>query len=177
MSFADYVGLVVAATPWWAYAVLVLLVVLGVRRLKSRARRPLLAFIAPSAFFVWGLANLASYARAHSAVVGVAVLVGFLGLGWVSARWFTSERIEPLDDGRFLFHSTPEPLATYMAVFIIRFGLEVWTGFVPSAGAVARGMAIAVSALVAGRTMERAFWMISQRRRPVSRSGGPSLQA
>lgn len=165
MTFADYAGLVVAATPWWAYAVLVLLVVLGVRRLKSRARRPLLAFLAPSAFFVWGLFNLASYAQAHSAVVGGAALLGCLGLGWASARAFSSERIEPLDDGRFLFHGTPEPLATYIVVFATRFGLEVWAGFVPSADAVAGGMAIGISALVAGRTAQRAFWMLGARRR------------
>ncbi len=160
MTFVDYVGLVMAATPLWAYAVLALLVVLGGRRLKSRVRSPRLAFIAPAAFFVWGLFNLGAYAETYSALVGGAVLAGCLALGWASARLLSSERIDRLDDGRFLFHGTPEPLVTYMAVFVVRFGLEVWTGFVPSAGALAGGIAIGVSALVAGRTAERAFGMV-----------------
>ena len=168
MTAGDYVGLVLAGTPWWAFAVLALLVFLGVRRLKSRVRGLGLAFAAPVAFGVWGLFNLASYSQDHSPIVGVSTLVLLFAGGWVSTRLCSGEKAELTADGRFLFHGTPEPLITYMAVFAIRFGLEVWEGFVPPAAPLAGGIAIGLSAFVAGRTAQRAFLLFHARRRGVA---------
>lgn len=162
MTAFDYIGLVLSNTPWWAFAILTLLIVLGVRRLKTRVRSLGMAFITPAIFFVWGLSNVAAYSRDHSPLIGSLTLVGGLAAGWLSARLYSSETGELQDDRRFLFRGTPEPLITYMAIFVIRFGLEVWEGFVPAAAATAGGLAISLSALMAGRTTERAFrlWAI-----------------
>lgn len=167
MTLLDYVSLVLAETPWWAFAVLALLVFLGVRRLKTRVRSLGLALAAPVAFLVWGLANVATYSQTHSPLIGGVTLVVLFAAGWVSAGTFSSETAEPTGDGRFLFHGTPEPLITYMTVFVIRFGLEVWQGFEPAVAALAGALAIAVTALVAGRTAKRAFLLIHARRRAV----------
>ena len=51
MTAADYVGLVVAETPWWAFALLALLIFLGVRRLKTRVRDALEIALADVAAF------------------------------------------------------------------------------------------------------------------------------
>ncbi len=168
MTALDYVALVLAETPGWAFAVLGLLVFLGVRRLKSRVRSLGLALVAPVAFLIWGLSNVAAYGQAHSPIVGGATMIALFAAGWASARLFSSETAEPTEDGRFLFHGTPEPLITYMTVFIIRFGLEVWRGFEPAAAALAGGLAIGVTALVAGRTAQRAILVFLARRRPLA---------
>lgn len=165
MTAGDYVGLVVAGTPWWALALLALLVFLGVRRLKSRVRGLASAFAAPAVFGVWGLFNVAAYSRDHSLIVGVSALVLMFAAGVVSTRLYSGEKAELTSDGRFLFQGTPEPLITYMGVFIIRFGLEVWKGFVPAAAPLASGIAIGLSAFVAGRTAQRAFLLFQMRRR------------
>lgn len=165
MTAGDYVGLVLAGTPWWAFAVLALLIFLGVRRLKSRIRGLAHAFAAPVVFGVWGLFNVAAYSQHHSPVVGVSSLVLMFAAGVVSARLYSGEKAELTSDGRFLFQGTPEPLITYMGVFTIRFGLEVWKGFVPAAAPLAGGIAIGLSAFVAGRTAQRACSLFEARRR------------
>ena len=165
MTAADYVGLVLAGTPWWAFAVLALLVFLGIRRLKTRVRGLGAALAAPVAFGAWGLFNVASYSQDHSPIVGVSTLVLLFAAGWISTGLYAGERADLTSDGRFLFHGTPEPLITYMTVFSIRFGLEVWEGFVPAAAPLAGGIAIGLSAFVAGRTAQRAFSLSEARRR------------
>ncbi|RZJ01441.1 MAG: hypothetical protein EON90_03285 [Brevundimonas sp.] len=164
MTAVDYVGLVLRETPWWAFAVLGLLVFLGVRRLKPRVRNLGFALVAPAAFGVWGLINVAGYGRDHSPVVAVSTFVLLFAAGWASARLYSSEKADYAGDDRFLFHGTPEPLVTYMGVFAIRFGLEVWKGFVPSAAPLAGGVAIGVSAFAAGRTAQRAVMLVRARR-------------
>jgi len=165
MTPLDYMSLVLAGTPWWAFALLALLVFLGVRRLKTRVRSLGLALAAPVAFLVWGLSNVAIYSQAHSPLIGGVTLVVLFAGGWASAGLFSSERAEPTGDGRFRFCGTPEPLITYMTVFVIRFGLEVWQGFEPAVAALAGALAIAVTALVAGRTAKRAFLLFQASRR------------
>ena len=112
MTAVDYVGLVLAGTPWWAYAVLALLVFLGVRRLKARVRSLGLALVAPGAFLVWGLSNVMAYSQAHSLMVGGSILSVLFLVGWASTRLYSDETAELAGDGRFLFHATPEPLLT-----------------------------------------------------------------
>lgn len=165
MTAVEYVGLVLAHTPWWAFALLALLVFLGVRRLKPRVRTLGLSLVAPAAFGAWGLVNVAAYSRDHSFAVGVSTLILLFAAGWASARLYSSETADYAGDGRFLFRGTPEPLITYMSVFAIRFGLEVWKGFVPSATPLAGALAIGVSAFVAGRTAQRAAMLVHTRRR------------
>ena len=168
MTTLDYAAIVFRETPWWAFAVLALLVLLGVRRLKSRVRGLGVAFAAPVAFGVWGLFNVAAYSQDHSPIVGVSTLILLFAGGWISTRLYSGEKAELTADGQFLFHGTPEPLITYMAVFVIRFGLEVWEGFVPAAAPLAGGIAIGLSAFVAGRTAQRAFSLFQARRRGVA---------
>lgn len=164
MTAADYVGLVLANTPWWAFALLALLVVLGIRRLRTRVRGLAMAFAAPVAFGVWGLFNVAAYSQAQSAVVGLSTFLLMFAAGWASTWLYMGEKADLTDDGRFLFHATPEPLITYMTVFAIRFGLEVWKGFEPGAAPLAGSFAIGLSAFVAGRTARRAFSLFQLRR-------------
>ncbi|MDQ3126383.1 MAG: hypothetical protein M3Q74_12375 [Pseudomonadota bacterium] len=168
MTTLDYAAIVFRETPWWAFAVLALLVFLGVRRLKTRVRGLGAAFATPAVFGVWGLFNVATYSQAQSAVVGVSTFLLLFAAGWASTRLYMGEAADLTEDGRFLFHGTPEPLITYMAVFAIRFGLEVWKGFEPGAALLAGGIAIGLSAFVAGRTARRAFALLQLRRSTVA---------
>lgn len=167
MTTFDYAAIVFRETPWWAFAVLALLFLLGIRRLKTRVRGLGAAFAAPVAFGVWGLFNAASYSQDHSPIVGLSTLVLLFAAGWMSTGLYAGEKADLTSDGRFLFHGTPEPLITYMTVFSIRFGLEVWEGFVPAAASLSGGLAIGLSAFVAGRTAQRAFSLSGARRRGV----------
>lgn len=168
MTALDYVGLVLAETPGWAFALLALLIFLGVRRLRSRVRSLGLALVAPTAFLVWSLSSVAAYSQAHSPVIAGATLIGLFVAGWASALVLSSETAERTEDGRFLFHGTPEPLITYLTVFVLRFGLAVWIGFEPGVAALAGGLAIALSAFVTGRTAQRAHGLFRTHRRAVA---------
>lgn len=165
MTPTDYVSLVLNETPWWAFAVLALLIFLGVQRLKPRVRPLASSFVAPVAFFVWGLFNANAYGQAQTPLLAGSILFGMMAAGWLSWRLVPSDIATLQPDNRFLFPATFEPLITYLCVFAVRFGLEVWAGFHPDVRPLAGGLAIGVSALVAGRTAGRAFSLLSVRQR------------
>ena len=150
MTAIDYVPRVLANTPPWVWGVLVLLVVLGVRRLKPRRTHLALAALAPLAFIVWSLTGTAIAARGSAGLVA-AVWAGALVLGALTVFVHRGRRPMPLGGATFLFPATATPLGLYMLVFWARYGLAVWSAFQPALALELTLAAIAISAATAGR--------------------------
>lgn len=81
MTVADYVPRVLGNTPPWVWGVLMLLVVLGVRRLKPRRTHLLVAALAPTAFTAWSLTGVLAAAQGVSTALVAAVWASALILG------------------------------------------------------------------------------------------------
>ena len=61
---------VLAGTPPWVWAVLGLLIFLGVRRLRPKRTRLGVAALAPAAFVIWSLSGVAALARSGTTGLG-----------------------------------------------------------------------------------------------------------
>ncbi len=147
----ELAGRVVSGTPAWVWAVLVLLIVLGWRRLKPRRTRLALAALAPTAFLLWSLTTAAGLGDAAGIREVWGVWVAAFAAGAASAPIRLGPRPTPLPDGAFLFPGTPFPLIVYAGVFTARYTLGVTAAFRPDL-ANALGLAgLAISAVTAGR--------------------------
>jgi hypothetical protein len=75
-------------TPWWVFALLVLLVVFGVQALRPRTVAVWRLLAVPGVFIVWGLITLATRSIASPVLLLdwlVACAAG-LAIGWRTAR-------------------------------------------------------------------------------------------
>lgn len=151
MTLADYVPIVLGRTPIWVWVVLALLITLGIRRLKPRRTRLVVAAIAPVAFAIWSLMGVYAAARSGSAATVLAVWAVSGALGAMSALVHRGPRPAHLGGGVFLFCGTVAPLLIYMGVFWTRYGLAVWAGFQPELAVPLTLAAVAISAATAGR--------------------------
>ena len=149
----ETVSIIATHTPVYVWLVLALLLFLGVRRLRPRRTHLALAALAPLGFFTWSVlaAGLLFFGgdRGTIAVVwGVAFLTGVL-----SGPIRTVGRPKHIHGWIFEYAATALPLTLYMLLWLTRYGLGIWAGFVP-AMADTLGMAgLALSALTAGRTL------------------------
>ncbi len=147
------IWIVAVNTPWWVYAVLAFLLVLGVRRLKPRRNPLVVAALAPGGFLVWSAVAAIALARAEPALLVAATRgTGFV-LGALSAPVRLVPRPVPVARGVFLFAPSLVPLAAYMLIFWTRYGLEVWAAFVPRLDTELAFAGLTISALTAGRTV------------------------
>lgn len=151
MTIADYVPLVIKGTPPWVWAVLVLLIVLGVRRLKPRRTHLGVTVIAPVAFMLWSLTGVAAAMRLGDGGLVIGIWAAALALGMLSAFIFKRRRPAYLGGGVFLFAASAVPLLIYMIVFWTRYGLGVWAAFEPALSFRLTLAAVAISAATAGR--------------------------
>lgn len=143
---------ILTRTPLYVWGVLALLMFLGIRRLTPRRTSLRTAAAAPIGFGMWSLANIAMLISAGgSASILVAGGVALLA-GAASARVRTVPRPKPLPGGVFAFAGTAVPLIAYMAVFFVKYALQVWSAIVPAAAWTAALIGLIVTALMAGRT-------------------------
>jgi len=79
---------ILSATPWWVFALLALLVGLGVQQLRPRIVRLPRIVVVPGVFLAWGLIALSTRAAAAPDIILawlVALMLG-AGLGWSTMR-------------------------------------------------------------------------------------------
>lgn len=141
-----------AHTPSYVWALLALLLVMGFRRLRQRRTHLALAAIAPLGSLVWSLVTAASlFAHLHPLAILSCWGIAFAA-GAGSARIRTVPR--PVHDGGwvFVYSATWQPLAFYMLLFVLRYGLGIWEGLVPAMSDTLGLVGISLSALTAGRT-------------------------
>ena len=148
-----YVELVLGETPVWAYVVLVLLCVLGVRRMKSRATTLGGLAIVPTLFLLWSVVGAFLFSSASGAATAASLWLTCLTAGLFSFRLVGPPEGEWIDSQRFLRVGSTGPLLIYISIFLFRYGLEIWVGFVPERALIAHALAVTVSGFMAGRTL------------------------
>ena len=164
-----YLGIVLRETPVWAYGVLVILVLLGLRRLRTRHRSLLSASIAPGVFLVWSVSSAIGFGVLNGWFLTTALWCLFLAGGLASFRFFGPSPVRWVSGNEFLFAGTPGPLIFYMSVFFARYSLGVWAGFQPQHVTIASAVALAISGFTAGRTSGDFIFLNNLRPRPLDR--------
>jgi hypothetical protein len=148
----DIAYVIVSHTPLYVWVVLVLLIFLGVRRLKPRRTHLALAVLAPLGFFIWSVvgARLLFFGEDGETAI-VAWLLAFLS-GALSGFIRTVPRPTHVHGWIFQYAATSVPLILYMLLWATRYGLGIWAGFVPAMAGPLGVAGLALSAFTAGRT-------------------------
>ncbi|MFD1786677.1 DUF6622 family protein [Sphingomonas floccifaciens] len=142
---------IAAGAPAWVYALLVALVILGVRRLRTRELPVAVALIPSAAFLLWSLLGVAAFARVVGVVPAVGAWVIGAGLGGLSGLLLPEPRGRRVAGGRVVQPGSVMPLVLYLGVFVVRFACGAWAAIVPAAAPTATAIGIAVGAAVTAR--------------------------
>lgn len=142
---------VLAGTPPWVWAVLGLLIFLGVRRLRPKRTRLAVAALAPAAFVIWSLSGVAALARSGPTGLVLGVWAAALAAGALTFLLHRGPRPAHLGGGVFAFQASVTPLLLYMTVFWARYALGVWAVLEPARAFELGLVATAISAATAGR--------------------------
>jgi hypothetical protein len=149
----EIVLIVLAHTPLYVWAVLALLIFIGVRRLRPRRTHLALAALAPAGFSAWSVATAAQlYFGAGQSAVLAAWPLAFVA-GALSSPIRTVPRPVHVHGWVFDYSATRWPLTLYMLLFSIRYGLGIWAGFVPPMAPDLALAGLALSAFTGGRTV------------------------
>lgn len=142
---------VATGAPIWVYALLAGLVVLGVRRLRTRELPVVVALIPSAAFLIWSIIGAAAFARHAGVPLASAAWLGGAIVGVASAVLLAEPRGERLPGGRVRQPGSWLPLLSYLGVFVVRFACGAWAAIVPAQANTATAIGIAVSAVVTAR--------------------------
>lgn len=137
--------------PLWIYPLLVGLVILGVRRLRTREMPIAVALIPIVAFSAWSLWGAGLFAQRVGPAMAALVWSGGAALGVASAFVLPEPRATRLPGGRVLLPGSWMPLSIYLLIFVARFACGAWAAIVPSAAMMATGIGVAISAGAAAR--------------------------
>jgi hypothetical protein len=152
----------VSGAPGWVWFLLLALIVLGMRRLRTRVTPVVVAVIPLLAFLAWSVVGAIGLAG-HAGVAAAALAwFGGLGLGGASARFLPEPPATLLDGNRVSQPGSPMPLVLYLAVFVARFACGAWAAIKPGMAPVALSTGVAIGALVTGRLV---FGALHWRRR------------
>lgn len=137
-------------TPLWVFAVLAVLVILGIRGLRERTVSLWRLLIVPAVFIAWGAASLTVRAGAAPILLldWLATAVVGLAIGWLTTR--LNGVMLDRAGGRVRFPGSAVPLLRNLSIFLAKYSLG-------AAGAIAPGLIttlapwdIGVSGLAAG---------------------------
>jgi hypothetical protein len=137
-------------TPWWAFVLLALLVVLGVQALQPRMIAVWRLLIVPATFIIWGVISLVT-----QSVASPILMVDWLATAAVGAAiaWGAT-RLEGMHIDRRGGHvhvpGSVFPLMRNLVIFAAKYGLTVATTMAPSMQMTLSLWNIAVSGLSAG---------------------------
>jgi hypothetical protein len=155
---------IVSRTPAWVWLVLAALVALGLLQARDHVvprLRVILQPVALGALSLWGVAGAFGL---HATVEGPWLLGGLLGLA--ATRVFHLPRqVSALPDGRFAIGGSLIPLAMLMAVFFMRYAVNVSIAVVPALKADAgfAAMVALLYGLPTGLLAGRALRILAQR--------------
>jgi hypothetical protein len=137
-------------TPWWAFVLLALLIMLGIQALQPRTISVWRLLVVPAAFIVWGLISLVTGAAASPIL-----MVDWLATGAVGAAiaWGTT-RLEGVhidrSGARVQVPGSVVPLVRNLGIFAAKYGLTAAATMAPSMQMSLSLWNIAVSGLSAG---------------------------
>jgi vacuolar-type H+-ATPase subunit I/STV1 len=149
MPVLTLIGIILSNTPVWVFAILGLLVWLGVQALKPRTLSLGRVVLVPVGFIIWGLSNLFSGPLPPVELLeirGLAVLIA-LGVAWAipARRGVTIDRV----NNTLHVPGSPIPLIRNVALFLTKYVLAVtvaMTGGDPTP----RFIDAAISGLISG---------------------------
>ncbi|MDI6025686.1 hypothetical protein QBK99_05655 [Corticibacterium sp. UT-5YL-CI-8] len=119
-------------TPWWVFVILVYIVIIGIKTLRTRVVAFYQLAIAPTIFAVWGIYTLFRYFGFEPlwmVIFAVAVLAGF-AVGWFISR--TGE-LRPVGTGQVEISGNPITLIVVLTLFVLKYALGYWIATVPGA--------------------------------------------
>ena len=145
-----HITAVLAGAPAWVYVLLLILVALGIRRLKTRDIPVVVALIPVVAFSIWSLIGLAGVLSngLHAPVLG---WIAGLAAGIVGALLVPEARGLRLAGNRLRQPGSWSPLILYLAVFAGRFACGAWAAIVPVQATLAITIGMAIGAAMTGR--------------------------
>jgi hypothetical protein len=135
-------------TPWWVWALLALLILLGLQAARPRRLKLRRALVTPLVFVGWGVSFLTQHATpgALAAWLGAAALGG--ALGWATTR-LDDVRSGPAR-GLVELPGSWLPLARNLAIFAVRYALAVAAVWLPAWRTELMLCELAVSGLMVG---------------------------
>lgn len=148
---------ILGGAPWWVYVLLLALIVLGVRRLKTREVPIAVALIPVVAFSAWSIAGVGSVAMHGNAALAIAAWLGGILLGVLGAVVLTEARATRTGGGRVRQPGSWSPLVLYLTVFVGRFACGAWAAIVPTQAATANALGIAIGAAMTARLVTSMF--------------------
>lgn len=147
------IGRILGGTPPYVWAIFAGLLALGLRRLKPRRTHLAVAAAAPLGFAAWSLSTIAGLA-AHGNPAPVIALAGIGALaGFASGGFRLVPRPAYAGGGLFDFPATRWPLILYMALFWVRYVLEVMRHIDPARATLFASAGLVLTSFTAGRTL------------------------
>jgi hypothetical protein len=168
-SILFYAEIVISRTPVWVWLVLALLCLLGVRRLRTHGTSPWGLVITPAVFLTWSFIGAVSFGDALGLWAALACWAACIAVGLLSFALVGPPRSEWVDEHRIVRPGSIGPLSVYLAIFGLRYGLEIWAGFFPERATLAAALALILSGFMAGRTTGDLG--LALRKRPLFRTG------
>lgn len=144
-------GALLGGAPAWVYALLVGLIVLGVRRLRTREVPIAVALLPSLAFLAWSLFGAYALGRAGGAPLASLAWLGGALVGGASTLFLAEPRGERRRHGRVLLPATSLPLVLYLTIFVARFACGAWAAIRPGQALAATAIATAISAAMTAR--------------------------
>lgn len=144
---------IATGAPAWVYLLLVALVVLGVRRLKTRELPVAGALVPTAAFLIWSIVGAHTFAVTAGYAVALAAWLGGAAVGAITGVAMPEARGERLPGRRVLQPGSVLPLILYLGVFVVRFACGAWGAIVPAQAITATAVGVAVGAAVMARLL------------------------
>lgn len=149
-----------SGAPVWVWIILAVLVVIGIRRLRTREVPAAVALIPAAAFLIWSVVGAVAFARWAGPGPAAIAWMGGAALGVASMALAPGATAVRLPDGRVRQPGSVAPLIQYVLVFCARFACAAWAAMRPEHAVLATGLGIGVSAALTGRLVAGvARWM------------------
>jgi len=153
-------GQIATGAPIWVYILLAVLILLGVRRLRTRAVPTAVALIPSIAFLLWSIAGVVAFAAHAGFLPAVGAWLAGAVVGAAGGVVLPDPRGQRLPGGYVRQPGSPVPLILYLVVFTIRFACGAWAAIAPAQASLATAIGIAVGAAVMARLLVGvARWM------------------
>lgn len=144
-------GAMLGGAPAWVWALLALLIFLGVRRLRDRDVPVAVALLPSVAFLAWSLVGAYALGRTGGAPLASLAWLGGAGAGVLSTLVIKEPRGRRRSDGRVSLPATSLPLVLYLAVFVARFACGAWAAIRPDQALTATATSTAIGAAMTAR--------------------------
>ena len=142
---------IAAGAPAWVYVLLIVLIALGVRRLRTREVPVGVALLPFAAFLIWSLVGLWSFAALAGWTLALGAWTAGASIGVITAIVVPEPRGERLPDRRVRLPATVLPLILYLGVFVTRFACGAWAALVPARAITATAIGLAIGAAMTAR--------------------------